>query len=412
MGFGVGSLTRIAYAREASWGAELADATHHRVLPFRSETLVGGQGSVESDEISGNRMYEEPLQGNLNVNGDINVQWSADAHAFLVWAMMGGITNPVLQTVRHNPEFKSGVLHDEANNPRYRQPDGTVTDDEELAQYVGISPAALPDPPVPYSAATDAQKAAALWTHYIEQLKATSTDLPSFAVEKAFLNVGDTGFFLPFRGVTVNRLSFEVAPEAFVIGAVGLIGKEEAAPQEASAIADADLFRVAHRGLNSFEGALNIDNKVAANIVRTTINLDNQVTQENVVGSQLAGARFPGRLRIAGTAEALFDSGALYARYKAYETTNMQLGLKDSAAQDSGKFGPASMIENEGSYFGDREIQIVIPGFKFGGATPQVGGEGPVNIPLEFTAFRDAQDDRQLQFIATNGQADLTANMA
>ena len=414
MGNASGALFRMLYAKEAVWGTAPL-AVKHRILPIRSETLEGGVGLLESDELSGNRMFEEPTQGNFNAAGDVNVQWSAEAHMFMLSAFLGGQHNTVLQTVALNKDFNPW-LPAEAKNERYMDKDGAVTDDPLKAFYTGLAPAAAPTTGgagmTLTEAIADANTNVVYWyRHFMEQLKATATELPTFTVEKGFLNVGATGYFIPILGCSVNRLTFEAAPEAFITGVVGMLGREEAEPKAASAVTAANTVNETHKGFNSFAGTIVANAEVQSVITRATLTLENNLTQENVVASQRAGARFLGRVRVSGSLEALFGNGTLYSRYRKFQDTDLTLSFKDSDAAKPNTLEPAQTWDTA-EYFGDPEVRLTIPSMKFSGATPRVGGEGPINLPLEFSAFRDPGTDAQIRAIVVNGKASLTANAA
>ena len=411
MGNASGALFRMLYAKEDVWGT--APSVKHRILPIRSETLEGGVGLLESDELSGNRMFEEPTQGNFNAAGDVNVQWSAEAHMFMLSAFLGGLHNTVLQTVALNKDFNPWIPAG-TSNERYKDKDGSVTDDPLKAFYAGLAPAAAPTATgagaTLAEAIADTNTTVVYWyRHFMEQLKASATELPTFTVEKGFLNVGTTGYFIPILGCSVNRLTFEAAPEAFITGVVGMLGREEGTPTAASAVAAASVVNETHKGFNSFAGSIVADSIVQSVITRATLTLENNLTQENVVASQSAGARFLGRVRVSGSLEALFGNGTLYSRYRNFQDTDLVLSFKDSDAAQANSLAPAQTWDTA-QYYGDPEVRLTIPAMKFSGATPRVGGEGPINLPLEFSAFRNPATDAQIRAIVVNGKADLAAN--
>ena len=413
MGNASGALFRMLYAREAAWGTRPAGAKH-RILPIRSETLEGGAGLLESDELSGNRMFEEPIQGNFNASGDVNVQWSAEAHGYPIHAFLGGVYNPVLQTVAQNPDFNPWAVHS-ATNQRYKDKAGADTDVEGDALYVGVAPAAAPTTDGSGATLTEQRASATLpdpvllYRHFIEQLKSSSVDIPTFAIEKGFLNVGTTGAFIPILGCTVNRMTFEAAPGAFITGAVGMLGREEGTVVQVSAVAAADVVTIPHKGLNSFAGSIIAGGTVQAVVTRATLTLENNLAQENVVGSRIVGGRFPGRMRASGSLEAFFADVTLYSRYRAFTTTDLTLSFKDGDAMQVNSVAAATSHGNAG-YYRDPEVRFEIPGMKFSGATPRTGGEGPVNLPLEFSAFRDPATNAQVRATMVNTEDDISVN--
>ena len=410
MGNASGALFQLLYAKEAVWGENPAAAIKRRILPIRSETLEGGVGLLESDELSGNRMFEEPIQGNFNASGDANVQWSADAHGFMLEGFFGGHYNSVLQTVALNPAYDPWAPSG-AGNERYLDENLAVTNVEGDALYVGLAPVTAPVAGAAADTLSQQANPVYRYRHFMDQLKSAAVDLPTFAIEKGFLNVGNTGFFIPILGGTVNRMTFEAAPEAYITGAMGLLGREEGATAGASIVAPADIVNIPHRGFNSFSGSIIAAGVVQAVVTRLTLTLENNLGQENVVGLRTAGGRFPGRVRVSGSMEALFGDGALYSRYRQFQTTDLTMSFKDGTAASVNSIDPA-VSHGGADYFVDPELRFTIPGMKFAGATPRTGGEGPINLPLEFNAFRDPVQNAQIRTTMINDQSDLRVNAA
>lgn len=73
---------------EATWGTT-PGGTPKRI-PFITESIKAAIGTVDDESIRNDRGNDTPAQGLINPAGDINIVWTADAHAWLFWRGIGG----------------------------------------------------------------------------------------------------------------------------------------------------------------------------------------------------------------------------------------------------------------------------------------------------------------------------------
>lgn len=217
------------------------------------------------------------------------------------------------------------------------------------------------------------------FTHTFQE--SASPDLPSFTLEKGF---DDIARYFQYPGSRINTLSFELRPEANIEGSIGIIAKNEVA---AATALDTTPTNQAYIPLDNFSGTFLQGSVALANLTELTLNLTNNVTGTSVLFSQFYGAVLAARLRISGTFSIFFTNVTQYNIYRNFTETDFVIRMQDLA----------------GNFF---EFQM--SNVRYGGATPQIGGEGPVFFQGEFAAYTDATLGKQLQVVIKNDVANIT----
>ena len=312
-----GASSQLLWVAETVWGTPPTTPAMFK-LPFVTETLQGNRGSVESQEIRGDRQASVPTQGIPAPGGDINVEWSPNALGFFVHRALGGT----------------------------------------VASTGSVDP----------------------YTHVIQQ--SADSELPSMSIEKGFTDIDQ---YIVYTGARISRLTFNVTPGAIVTGAIGILAREEKAAA-ATSIQNTTT-DIAHIPLDSFTGAITEGGAAIAVVTAIDVTIDNNLAGQNVIMTKLLGALIAGRLRISGTMSAFLEDAALFNKVVNFTSSAIVLTMQNS---DS------------------KQIILDLKGVKFAGRTPQIAGEGPVIVPLEFNVFRDATAAKQIEATVVNSQADLT----
>lgn len=84
----VGTKGWLVGVAESTWGT--TPGTTPKRVPFINESIKASIGIVEDETIRNDRGNDTPAQGLIDPAGDINVTWTADAHAWLFWRGVGG----------------------------------------------------------------------------------------------------------------------------------------------------------------------------------------------------------------------------------------------------------------------------------------------------------------------------------
>lgn len=131
----MGSRGQLAWVREAvTWGTTPVTPAM-RAVPIVSESLEVNIANLESAEIRPDRQYAQPVQGNIAPQGDINVEWNANALGYFLFYLSGDTpvitgTNPYTHTFQQtlNVDLPSVTLEKGFNDivQYYRYPGARV----------------------------------------------------------------------------------------------------------------------------------------------------------------------------------------------------------------------------------------------------------------------------------------------
>ena len=211
------------------------------------------------------------------------------------------------------------------------------------------------------------------YTHTIQE--SNSPELKSMTLEKGFLDINQ---YFKYIGARINRLSFTIAPEANIGGAISIMAKNE---QLAATSLDNTPTDQAHIPLDSFSGTVTQAAATIATLTEMTLNIDNALAGINVVASQFYGALLAARLKVSGTFSMFFADAIQFNRYRNFTETDFIIKMQDAAANF---------------------IQFQMDNVRYMGSTPQVGGEGPVFFSGEFAAYIDTASAKQIEAVVKN----------
>lgn len=312
----MGSGSQLAWIKETVWGTTPGTPQLRRI-PLVSETLQAQINKLQSAEIRPDRQFAHPAQGNVHPQGDVNVEWNAEALGFFFYYLLGATP--------------------------------TIT---------GTTPG-------PY-------------THVI--LQTPNVTLPSVTLEKGFKDINQ---YYRYTGSRVGRVGFEIRPDAFVTGPIGFQMKDES---NAGTALDATLTDIDHIPFTSFEALLTENAVTLATATMFNLTIDNQLIGINVIGNRFLGALLAQRLMITGQLEAFFANNTMYAKFRNFTASAITMFLEDADSNS---------------------ILLDIPQIHFEGTTPQIAGEGPVFLPMPFSASHDAVSGQQITVTVVNTQATL-----
>ena len=187
----------------------------------------------------------------------------------------------------------------------------------------------------------------------------------SFAVEEGFMDIAQ---FRTFNGVVFNSLSVEVTPDALVQATFGVMGAGSTAftgtsiDSTPTAIVKKDVFF--HEGGTITEGGLS-----AAFITGISFELTNNITGNRALASTAYRSMTLGRVEVTGTVTALFESVALYNKYRNSTTSSIALTLTAGSPAET--------------------LTFTFPDVRYTSGTIQRSDSGPVLVELGFTAVYD-----------------------
>lgn len=202
------------------------------------------------------------------------------------------------------------------------------------------------------------------WT--ADVLKA-GVDQRSFTFERYFDL--DTDEYHRYTGCVINTMSLSVQPNAMVETTFGVIGSDIDDANLTSQVAGATYSpETGNSPFDSFTGSILEGGNPIANVTQIDLSLDNGVQPSFVIGSRNTIEPTAGKSRLTGTLTAYFESSALYLKFLQEIASSIVLTL----------------IDLDGN-----SLEFNIPNVKYTSGNTDVSDEGPITVPLEFSAVYD-----------------------
>lgn len=227
-----------------------------------------------------------------------------------------------------------------------------------------------------YGAFDDLLQAMAMGSWTTNVLR-TGTTRRSFTFERYYDL--DTDEYHRFTGCEVNTMSLSVTPNAMVGLTFGIIGQNmtTGTSQVAGSTYSAD---VGNSPFDSFSGSITEGGSAIADVTSIELNWTNGIEPAFVVGSATTIRPSDGKSRLTGTLTAYFQSRTLYDKFLNETSSEIVFTLTDADSSS---------------------LQFDIPNIKYTAGNPDVSGEGPVTVALEFTALYNAADTSQIVITRT-----------
>lgn len=189
----------------------------------------------------------------------------------------------------------------------------------------------------------------------------------------------DTDEYHRYTGCEVNTFTMSVQPNAMVTTTFGIIGQDMTTntSQVAGATYSAPLAR---SPFDSFTGSINEGGSSIAIVTSIELNWENGIEPNFVLMSDTTIRPADGKSRLTGTLTAYFESKTLYDKFINETSTSIDFTLTDDQASS---------------------LQFNLPNVKYTGGNPDVGGDGPVTVALEFTALYSSGDSSQIVITRT-----------
>tara|TARA_R110000772_G_scaffold9980_5_gene32303 strand:+ start:605 stop:1522 length:918 start_codon:yes stop_codon:yes gene_type:complete len=200
----------------------------------------------------------------------------------------------------------------------------------------------------------------------------------SFTVERKFADLA-TPEWHRYTGCEFNTLALSIAPNAMIGASWTVVGQDlsigTAALSGSSYSAD-----VGNTPFDSFTGAITEGGTAIATVTSLDITIENGLEPLFSVGSQITNRPSIGKSRVTGSLTTYFDSKALYQKFLNETASEIVLTLTDVAGND---------------------YIIDIPNVKYNSGQPDVSGEGPITVSMDFIALYNAGDTSQLVITRT-----------
>lgn len=182
-----------------------------------------------------------------------------------------------------------------------------------------------------------------------------------------------------YTGCEVASMSLSVAPNSMVGLTLTVVGQDMTTntSQVASSTYSAAL---GNSPFDSFTGSVNEGGSASGVITSIEFNWDNGLERAFVIGSKNTIQPSDGKSRVTGTITAYYESKALYDKFLNETSTSLDFTLTDTAGNS---------------------ILFDFPNVKYTGGNPDVSGDGPITVALEFTALYSSSDASQIVITRT-----------
>ena len=366
-----------------------------KLIYFESEGLKSSQNQSTSKLQTGDRMTTEPLQGNIDVSGQIKTELGALPGILYVAAAgsvktegnsgagetlgaaltePAGVIDPFLQTLTVTSAAHGLAVGDmiqiagltaptELNSTYVRVVSITSENVFVCRIPMGVS--------TTWTLGTGTLKkvtaAAGTYKHTIE----FGGMLPSLVIEKGFTDISK---YFKYNGCVCGKMAIAIKPEGAQDVTFDFSGQKETPDTSSFDAAPTDPGKASFSG---FQAAIEEGEATIANVTKIdNLTCENTLdTDQFVIGGLGFRKGLPeGKAKITGSLEALFEDMALYT--KAVNFTTSSLEVEYTRGTGAGTLG-------------NEKLTINIPHLKFKREAPAIGGEGGVLVSLPFEAFHE-----------------------
>lgn len=223
-----------------------------------------------------------------------------------------------------------------------------------------------------YGAFDDILEAVMCGTWSANVLK-TGVTRRSFTIERKFLDLA-TPEFHRYTGCEFNTLSLSVAPNAMVGATFSVVGQNLSlnTAEVGSSTYSADVGNVP---FDSFTGTITEGGSTIATVTSLDMTVENGLEPLFSVGSTITNRPSIGKSRVTGSLTTYFESKSLYEKFINETSSEIVLTLTDVSGKD---------------------YLIDIPNIKYNSGQPDVSGEGPITVSMDFVALYNTGDTSNL----------------
>lgn len=357
-----------------------------KYLPDTRTTLALNKDNLESERVTGDRFPAEPRTGAKGVSGEIPCDLSAeDYDDFIESALQGTFTNDVGHTADtclvdvEGTDFAGSVVGDTFTTVA---DNGTVTLEylDARGQYARFR--YDPDSPAGGAATTyelfnttdtveidgDTFQIESFTDGQESQTCTAGSTRKSFSILREFSDL-TSGEFLLFSGCEVSTWNIQAAANNVAKSTFSFFGRDMTGPSDdAPTNTDYEPARD-HKPFDTFKGSLEIDATEDCTVTDYSVTINNNHAAKFAVGCETSQDPAVGQSDIEGSLTMYFENTTLYQKFVDDTSFALKLTLQD---------------------LDDRQMILDLPNCRIGSGTqPDVTGDGPVTITINFTAHKD-----------------------
>jgi hypothetical protein len=193
----------------------------------------------------------------------------------------------------------------------------------------------------------------------------------SFTIERHFADISK---YIRYTGAELNEMSLSVSPNANITGSFSIIGKTQDGTN--AIVSGATYPDVAGGGpFDSFSGVISEGGVTTAIVTQIDFTVANGIEPLFVIGDDTVSSTSIGKSVVTGTVTAYFAGVELLNKFVAETASALVFTLTDDAGN---------------------ALSFNFPKIKYTGGQPDVSGDGPVSIALDFQALLDSTTGSQL----------------
>ena len=374
------SAHKMAYCVEPSPGTTPTNPRFQR-LPDTRTSLNMTRETIPSNRLTGDRFPAEPRSGARGAGGDIPVDLSFETYdAFIASALQGVWSAPAsLDSV--DITIDSTPTPGQEEGDTYNTANGVVTfervdaaSEELVLLYV---PTASPDAAETYEFTGTSGGAQTIdgetfeptaFTNVAEESTCLAGDTrTAMSILREFSDLPDENFLL-YTGCEVATWSLQAEANNVATSTFTMFGRTMEAPALTAPAGTSYAPAVDTEAFDTFSGEMKVDGVAQCIVTSYGLTVTNGHAPRYTVGCEGSGTPSVTQSVIEGTATIYFESPALYKKFFSEESFSLELTLQDS----------------EGN-----QLIISLPNLKISSATPDVTGDGPITMPINFTAHKD-----------------------
>lgn len=385
-----GSMHSMAYVAESSYGVTPATPVF-TPLRHRGTTLALSKDTLESEEIRSDRQRTDVRHGAKKVGGDVEIELSYGTFDTVLEALLGG-TWAVKAT-----KTATTISAAAADNSYNDSGNGFVTAGFEVGDIVvvtGFTGSAANNIArgVLTSVAAgkiivggtdgdvivDDEAGESVTIATVDYKLKAGTTRRSFTIERHFADILDKPYHRA-TGCEFNTGQFAINANAMITGTLGIIGRDYTI--NAGIVSGATYSAASTTSpLDSFTGALKEGGSAVAVVTEMQLNVDNGMAERMVVGSPYSLQPSIGRSNVSGQVTVYFENSTMLEKFINETESSLVVNLPDGAGNN---------------------LRIVLPRVKYQGGPPDVKGEGPITLSMQFQALLDSTTSTNIMLVRT-----------
>jgi len=341
MSFADSNRVKIRYREETSWASVVA-ASEYNELPVTSESLKSNIETVTSETIRSDRNVADIVKVGGGAGGDVGFELKyGDWDELFEGALQSDIVSTVVST-QASAYFSGPGLHiadsSAAQNVVVDQfiriANASATANDGDYRVTAVSAAAsgnilyLADASSGVAAAFTSDIFAAATTMKGNRLR-NGTTAKSYTVEKEFQDVSTT--FSRYAGMRVSNMSLSVQSRSILSGSFSFSGKSQAAASvtlasTTNSISTNSVMNASGNVGRIWEGG---DSVSGVSFKSLTVDLNNNMRDQDVIGSDALAGIGSGRCEVTGTLSAYFEDNSLVNKFVNGTATSIRFQVDD-----------------------------------------------------------------------------------